>query len=73
MSENTWIRLAPGVVAEAAYDRYEYEMGGDEIPGKLTGVVRLTKAAVLDGMFGLDATEADDGAGPVRPGEEPTT
>lgn len=63
MSETTWIRLAPGVVAEVEYDRYEYEMGDDEIPGKLTGVVRLTKAAVLNGMFGLDATDA----APERP------
>ncbi|WP_225825614.1 hypothetical protein [Streptomyces naphthomycinicus] len=60
MSDTTWIRLAPGVVAEVEFDRYEYEMGGDEIPGKLTGVVRLTKAAVLDGLFGLDATEVNE-------------
>jgi len=65
MSDTTWIRLAPGVVAEVAYDRYEYEMGGDDIPGKLTGVVRLTKAAVLDGMFGLELDE--DASVPERP------
>lgn len=64
MSDTTWIRLAPGVVAEVEYDRYEYEMGGvDSVPGKLTGRVRLTKAAVLDGMFGLDADEDERPAG----------
>jgi hypothetical protein len=71
MSDTTWIRLAPGVVAEVEYDRYEYEMGGDEIPGKLTGVVRLTKAAALNGMFGLEIAEDDAPERPVS-GEETT-
>lgn len=68
MSETTWIRLAPGVVAEVEYDRYEYDIHAEEVPGKLTGVVRMTRSVVLDGLFGLDA-EGDDR--PVS-GEETT-
>jgi hypothetical protein len=71
MSDKTWIRLASGVVAEVEYDRYEYDIHADEIPGKLTGVVRMTRSVVLDGMFGLEPSE-EDSADSVRPDEEPT-
>lgn len=50
--DKTWVRIAPSVVAEAEYDRIAYEMGDAEIGAKLTGRLRMTREAVLDGMWG---------------------
>lgn len=58
----TWVRLTPGVVAEVSYSHMEYQMGDDEVEGKLTGRLRMTTEAVQNGMWGLDPTAEEDSA-----------
>jgi hypothetical protein len=62
MHDTTWIRINEGVTAEVHFDLFDYERGApdDEVEGRLTGRVRLTRKAVADGRFGLPADLPDE-------------
>lgn len=49
----TWVRIAPGIVAEVSYSQWDYETTSDDVAGKLTGRVGMTRDTVQAGMWGL--------------------
>lgn len=60
----TWVRIAPNIVAEAEYDETSYALGDEELEAKLTGRLRMTRKAVLEGMYDDHVSDERQEAGP---------
>jgi hypothetical protein len=55
-----WIRVAPGVALEVEWETTDYRIaahGDDEVSGKLTGRVRMTRDAAFEANWGTSLTD----------------
>lgn len=55
-----WVQVAPGVALEVEWGVVGYRIaahGDDEIPGKLTGRVRMTRDAAFEANWGTSLTD----------------
>jgi hypothetical protein len=55
-----WVQVTPGVAFEVEWETTDYRIaahGDDEVPGKLTGRVRMTKDAAFEANWGASLTD----------------
>lgn len=53
--ETGWVKVAPGVALQVEWDVSDYRIavhGDEEVPGKLTGKVRMTRNAAFEANWG---------------------
>lgn len=52
--ETGWVEVAPGVALQVEWDVSDYRIaahGDEEVPGKLTGKVRMTRDAAFEANY----------------------
>lgn len=63
--ETGWVKVAPGAAFQVEWDVSDYQLaahGGEEVPGKLTGNVRMTRDAAFQANWGGDSlTDENEG------------
>lgn len=62
--DRVWISIARGVTAEVEYEEIEYRLAVDsegELPGKLTGNIRITKDVIRDALWGGPTLSENEG------------
>ena len=53
-SEKVRVNVGPGVALEVEYEQVDYQMaadGDEEVPGRLTGCVRMRRGAIWDAQW----------------------